>query len=185
MKKVTLWISLVTAILIGGCNKNTSPKTFSNMDVKTTYSTAANYPAGTGYAIVNLPSAVDPDSEEARIEQRIQTALANELTSKGYKPVNAAEAQFYVAWSLQVKQDIDVLAGMSDEPGNEWIAVILTPEEYVGGALMVQIMDARKKMPVWLGVFNANVELTDVGEQEKKERIAFAMRELLKSFPPK
>jgi len=39
--------------------------------------------------------------------------------------------------------------------------------------------------PVWLGAFNADVVLKSVSEQEKQAESGYAVRELLKPFPPK
>jgi hypothetical protein len=60
----------------------------------------------------------------------------------------------------------------------------LSPEGYASGAFFVQIVNARKKKPVWMGVFNAEISLAEVSEQKKQARIAYAVRELLKSFSP-
>ena len=59
------------------------------------------------------------------------------------------------------------------------------PNDYVTGALLVQIIDAKSMEPVWLGAFNADMTLTSVSEQEKQERVGYAVHELLKNFPPK
>jgi len=46
------------------------------------------------------------------------------------------------------------------------------------------MIDAKSMEPVWLGVFNADITLASVSEQEKQERVNYAVRELLKPFPP-
>ncbi len=175
---------LAAVILIGACRKNTPPKTLSNMNVKTSSSPEARFPAGSQYALVKQTFDMSQQGEAAAINQRIQTALTNELAAKGYNAGNPAEADFFVGYSLKVQQEMDDLMGLSKEQGNEWMAAILSPEGYASGAFFVQIVNARKKKPVWMGVFNAEISLAEVSEQKKQARIAYAVRELLKSFSP-
>lgn len=184
MRNKIVFVILAAAIATVGCKKNTPPKTFSNMTVKTSSSPDAKFPAGSQFALVKQVFDVSQVDEAARINQRIQTALVDELTAKGYKASDSAEADFLVGYSLKVAQEMDDLAMISQERGNEWIASILSPEGYAGGALFVQIVDPRKKAPVWLGIFNAEISLASVTEQKKQERVAYAVRELLKSFSP-
>jgi hypothetical protein len=125
------------------------------------------------------------EGEAAKVFQRIQTLLSSELKRKGYKPGEYAEINFFVAYTLQLQQQIDILVGKSKVQGNEWIVALVSPEDYVSGALLVQIIDAKSMEPVWLGVFNADVALSSVSEQKKQERVGYAVHELLKAFPPK
>ena len=81
--------------------------------------------------------------------------------------------------------DINILVGKSKIEGNEWISALVVPNDYVSGALLVQIIDAKSMEPAGLGVFNAYITLAFVSEQEKQERVGYAVRELLKTFPPK
>ncbi len=184
MKNSVLWILSAAALVIAGCNKDATPQTLSGIRVKASSSPAAKFPAGSRYAFVQFAGDAALEGEEGAIDKRIRTALAEELKTKGYKPGSYSDIAFFVAYSLKVQQEIDVLAGISGQPGNEWVAIILTPEDYVGGALFVQVIDAKKMTPVWAGIFNANIELTKVSEREKKQRVGYAVRELLKTFPP-
>jgi hypothetical protein len=180
----TLFIILAAVIWAGGCDKDTPPKTFSNMNVKMSSNPEVKFSVGSQFALVKQAFDLSQNDDAAMINQRIQTALANELTAKGYKASDPADADFFVGYSLKVQQEMDDLMIISKEQGNEWIAAILSPEGYAGGALFVQIVDARKKIPVWLGVFNAEISLSTVSEEKKQERVAYAVRELLKSFSP-
>jgi hypothetical protein len=184
MKNSVLLILSAAVLVFGGCNKDTSPQTFSNVHIKSSSSPAAKFPAGSSYAFVQIAGDSVLEGEEAMVDKRIRTALADELKTKSYKPGSDSDTTFFVAYSLKVQQEIDVLAGIGGQPGNEWVAIILTPEDYVGGALFVQVIDAKKMTPVWAGIFNANIELAKVSEREKKKRVGYAVRELLKTFPP-
>jgi len=187
--RVISMFSLVLFILVtGGCNsekKAAAPETFSNVSVVTAHGSDAQFPAGSKYAFVEFAPDTEQTGELALIDQRIQTALTKELRKKGYRPGEYGDVKFFVGYTLGVQQQIDVLIGKSKAAGNEWITAIVTPQNYVSGALLVQIINAKTMEPVWLGVFNADVKLVSVSEKAKQERTAYAVRELLKSFPPK
>jgi hypothetical protein len=179
---------LVVVISVAGCTrgKNTpTPSTLSNVGIRTSYNPSVQYPKGAHFAFVQNAKANEGDEEETRIARRIQTALTNELTKKGYKPGEYEEIDFFVGYSLGLRHEIEVLVAKSKSQGSEWMTAIVTPDDYVTGALLVQIIDAKKMEPVWLGVFNADVALDSIGERDKQERADYAVGELLKLYPPK
>lgn len=183
----TGFFSLVVAavITLGGCHSEnkTVPPTLSNVNVTTSHSPAAKFPVGSTYAFVTFASGYGKGDAADQIDQRIQKALSDELKKKGYKPGSYAAINFFVAYTFGLQQQIDVLIAKSHAQGNEWISVVTTPSEYVNGALLVQIIDAKSMEPVWLGVVNADIRLAAVSEQAKRERAEYAVRELLKAFP--
>lgn len=187
MKSKILFTILVAIIVVSGCSsekKVTVPQTLSNVCVRTSYSPAAKFPVGSKYAFVKFASDSDLDGEAAMIDQRIQKSLSAELKKKGYKSGEYGDVGFFVTYTLGLQQEMDILVGKSKVQGNEWIGVLVIPDDYVSGALLVQIIDAKNMEPVWLGVFNADVALASVNEREKLERVGYAVHELLKSFPP-
>jgi hypothetical protein len=188
MKSPFLSFSMVMVIAVCGCSmfeNTTSPATLENAGVRTSYSPSSKFPAGAKYAFVQFASDESQDSEVAMIDGRIKAALAGELKKKGYKPGEYEGIDFFVVYALGLQQQIDVLVAKSKVQGNEWITAVVAPSDYVNGALVVQIIDAKTMEPVWLGVFNADVALKSVSEKEKQDRVSYAVRELLKSFPPK
>lgn len=188
MRHCLYFAILVAVIGIGGCTmgkKTATPGTLSNVGVRTSFSPAAQFPRGSHYAFVQFAAASDRSEEEARIEQRLRTSLSNELKNKGYKPGEYSDIDFFVVYTLGLQHEIEVLIGKSKVQGNEWITALVAPNDYVSGALLVQMIDAKKMEPVWLGVFNAEVALVSISERDKQERADFAVRELLKQFPPK
>jgi hypothetical protein len=179
---------LATMIVVGGCNSakpTAMPATLSNVSVVTAQNPTAQFPAGSKYAFVRSASEIDQDTEAGLIVQRIQTALTSELKKKGFKPGEYSDVRFFVSYTLGVKQEILVLASKSKSQGNEWISAMLVPNDYVSGALMVEIIDAKTLEPVWVGVFNADIQLVSVDEGAKRERVKYAVQELLKTFPEK
>jgi hypothetical protein len=188
MESKILCIVLAAFIVVGGCNlekKATVPQTLSNMTVRTSYSPDAKFPKGSKYAFLKFAYDSDQGTEAGMIDRRIQTALSDELKKKGYKPGEYGDVRFLVAYTLGLQHQIGILVGKSKVQGNEWIAAVVVPNDYVSGALLVQVIDAKSMEPVWLGVFNADVALASVSEQQKQERVAYAVHALLKTFPPK
>jgi hypothetical protein len=188
MKAQVLLIVLTAIPLFCGCQsdkKATEPQTLSNVSVRTSYSPAATFPEGSKYAFVTMASDSDQNPEVAKVYRRIQTSLSKELKTKGYQAGEYADIRFFVVYTLGLQQQMDILIGKSKIQGNEWISALVVPNDYVSGALLVQIIDAKSMGPVWLGVFNADVALVSVGEPQKQERVEYAVHELLKQFPPK
>jgi hypothetical protein len=188
MNKKIISFILTTVIIVSGCNsgkKAATPDTFSNVNIVTAHSPAAQFPAGSKYAFVKFASDIDKDSEAGLIVQRVETALTNEMKKKGYKPGEYADVKFFVSYALGIEQEIVILASKSKSQGNEWISAMVVPNDYVSGALLVQIIDAKTMEPVWLGVFNADVTLASVDEKTKRQRVGYAVGELLKTFPVK
>jgi hypothetical protein len=178
---------LAAAIFAGGCNmerKTAVPETFSNVSVRTSYSPDAKFPAGSKYAFVEYASDSEQRPEVASVEQRIQTALGDQLKKKGFKPAKYSDVDFFVAYNVGLQHEINVLAAKSKEPGNNWIGVLVIPNDYVSGALLVQMIDAKSMEPTWLGIFNTDITLTSVSEKQKKQRVEYAVKELLMTFPP-
>jgi hypothetical protein len=188
MKAHICSIILTAAILGGGCHSQreaSMPQTLSNVKVTTAFSPGTKLPASGKYAFVAFASESEQDPEIAVIDQRIQASLSGELKKKGYQPGEYGDIRFFVAYSLGLQQQLDVLIAKSETEGNEWIGALVIPNDYVSGALLVQIIDAQRMEPVWLGVFNADIAIASVSEQDKQERVSYAVRELLKSFPPR
>lgn len=188
MKSLHLAGVILMFVVIGGCTmskKTAVPNTLSNVGVRTSYSPTAQFPQGAHYAFVQFAPGDSQDSETAMIDQRIKKALAGALKQKGYKPGEYEDINFFVVYALGLQHQIDVLVAKSKVQGNEWITAVVAPSDYVNGALVVQMIDAKTMEPVWLGVFNADVAITSLSEQEKQTRADYAVRELLKHFPPK
>jgi len=187
MENKILCIILTAVVFAGGCSsekKASVPETFSNVTVRATYNPDAQFTKGSKYAFVKYASDSEQGSELAMIDQRIQTALDKQLREKGFKPAENKGVDFFVAYTIGLQQEINVLAAQSKEKGNEWINVLVIPNDYVNGAVLVKIIDAKSMEPTWLGIFNADITLATVSEQQKQQRVAYAVRELLKTFPP-
>jgi len=190
MRKGIVLVVLAAMMVVGGCQlwqgkEAAVPSTLSNVSVVTAYQPSAQFPRGSTYAFVKLASDEDMSDAAAAIDQRLQKAFAAELKSKGYKPSKGADTDLFVVYTLGIRQQVDVLLAKSKEPGREWIAAVVAPQNYVNGALLVEVIDGKKMEPAWLGVFNADVGLVTVDDKAKDERVAYAVKNVLKTFPPK
>ncbi len=186
MKKNLIFLILAAVIVLSGCHfgkKDNVPQTLSNVNVTTSCSPAAKFPSGSKYAFVAFAANQEQSDEVGQIDRRIQNALSEELKKKGFKPGEYTDINFFVAYTFGLQQQIDVLVAKSKEQGNEWISVVVAARDYVNGAMLVQVIDAKSMEPVWLGVFNADIQLASVDEQTKQERVGYAVRQLLRTFP--
>jgi hypothetical protein len=189
MQSARVWMVLMVAVVtLSGCQMGKPaavPATFSNVSVVTAADPSAKFPSGSRYAFVKYAADSDKTGEAAMVQQRIEKAMTEELKKKGFKPGEYSDIRFFVAYTIGLQHEIDVLLGKSKEQGKEWITAVVMPRDYVTGALLVQVIDAKSMEPVWLGVFNADMQLVSVDEQAKRERVGYAVHEVLKSFPPK
>ncbi len=188
MENKILSIILTALTLAGGCyseKKAAVPETLSNVTVRASYNPTAKFTRGSNYAFVKFASDSEQEPELALIDQRIQTALAKQLKEKGFKPAKYKGVGFFVTYTIGLQQEINVLAAKSKEQGNDWINVLVIPNDYVSGALLVQIIDAKSMEPIWLGICNADITLALVSEQQKQRRVEYVVTEMLKTFPPK
>jgi hypothetical protein len=180
---------LVAGVLVtSGCNYGKTaavPESLSNVRVVSAFSPDAKYAAGSKYAFVKLAEDSELEGEAALVQQRIEKAMVAELKKKGYKPSKLTDTKFFVVYTGAIAAQMDVLAAKGQNQGNEWIMAVVQPRDYVSGALLVEVIDAKTMEPVWLGVFNSDIALAKVTEEAKRERVAYAVRQVLASFPPK
>ncbi|MHC4553071.1 MAG: DUF4136 domain-containing protein, partial [Planctomycetota bacterium] len=69
--------------------------------------------------------------------------------------------------------------------GEEWITVVGMPDDFIEGALVVDVIDYTNLRTVWRGVCHVNIALLEVSETEKQQRVQYAVKKLLETFPPK
>jgi hypothetical protein len=123
---------------------------------------------GSHYAFVQFAAAVTA-VKRGQIEQRLRTSLSNELKSKGYKPGEYSDIDFFVVYTLGLQHEIEVLIGKSKVQGNEWITALVAPNDYVSGALLVQMIDAKKMEPCG-GCVKAIVALVSIARPTNTKR---------------
>ena len=187
MKKCTMLISgLLAIVIVGGCTKTLEqPESMSDIQVVTTYAPQAVFPASASYAFLRMRPEQENVSDEAKvIVRRLRDAIKDELSSKRYKPAKG-EIDYIVDYQLVAQYSVSILAERTQEDGQDWLTVVGVPDDFVQGALVIDVIDTATLKPVWRGLCNANIALADVTDEERNQRARYAVQELLKTFPPK
>ncbi len=187
MKKIFILSIVVTNIVFNGCtnNQQTLPSTISDIVISTTYNPKARFPDTATCAFLRL----DPEKEglppEAEsIAERIREALQDGLENKKYKISKSGTIDYLIDYRIVAQQNVKILAERTQISGLEWLTVVGIPDNFIKGSLVVDVIDVKSLKPVWRGICNANIALAPVSEQEKETRVKYAVRQLLKTFPP-
>ena len=183
------WTAVVCMMLMAGCageseSTSTMPATFSDVIVTTSYDPEASFSKEGSFAFLVYQAELDPalGIDYAAVDNRIREAIQKELTRKGFKYGITENLRYHVTYEVVVEPQYEQkIINPFDE---DWMTV-LELKDYAKGALVVKFRNADSPKPIWAGIFNGSTLLGKVSEQEKEERVAFAIGELLKSFPPK
>ena len=178
---------LITSF-ITGCSSSQKPvpATISDIVVSTTYDPEAKFPRMAYYAFLRKrPEREGLPPEATLIVRRIRDSIKHELKSKGYQTYKDHEIDYLVDYQIAMQHNISVLAERSEIAGQEWISIVGIPDDFVQGALVLDVIDVNTLKPVWRGVCNADIVLAPVSEEEKELRVRYVIQQLLKTFPPK
>lgn len=187
MKKNVILIGVLAAIvLMVGCSKTVErPASLSEVQVVTTYAPQAVFAKSASYAFLRERPEQEEMPDDAKvIVRRVRDAIKAELHAKHYKAAKEDQIDYIVDYHIVTQYSVSILAERSQEDGHEWMTIIGVPDDFVQGALVIDIFDATQLKPVWRGLCNANIALDDVSIEEKDQRIRYAVQELLKTFPP-
>ena len=187
MKKcIMLIICVVIMVSIGGCTKTLEqPVTMSDVQIVTAYAPQANFPKSASYAFLRRgPEQEDMSNEQKVIIRRLRDAIKDELASKKYKAAKEDQIDYIVDYQLVAQYSVSILAERTQVEGQDWMTIIGVPDDFVQGALVIDIFDAAELKPVWRGLCNVNIALADASVEEKNQRARYAVQELLKTFPP-
>lgn len=186
MKIFLVVINCVMAIMIvSGCSTSVEqPVTLLDVQIVTAYEPSAAFPKSASYAFLPQRPEQEAVSEEAKvIVRRLRDAIKDELASKSYKPAKD-EIDYIVDYQLVAQYSMSILAERTQEDGQDWMTVVGVPDDFVQGALVIDVIDTATLKPVWRGLCNANIALADVTDEERNQRARYAVQELLKTFPP-
>lgn len=128
-----------------------------------------NVPALPNPAVAGVAGVTNP-----LIGQRVQDAIQQELTKKGYQQVtNPSMADFTVQYTIGAQDRIEI-NNYRNGPG--WWGGGVDAHQYREGSLAVNIFDARTNRAVWHGWANKVVgkEMEQSSEQPIREAIAAA-----------
>ncbi|MCK5439186.1 MAG: DUF4136 domain-containing protein [Gemmatimonadetes bacterium] len=120
------------------------------------------------------------------IEQRIQDAVDRTLASKGYRKVNANDADFVVAFHAGTEDKLDVYSTY-DYYGYGWRRGFATQttnvRQYTEGTLLIDVIATSTRELVWRGVGSKSLS-SDRDPEKVTQRINEAVADILAEFPP-
>src|SRR5690349_25077715 len=140
----------------------------------------------------------DRRADSSTVDMRIRIAVATQLRLKGYQALPEGEPDFYVAYHVGLKDSSpnmstqyysDGKAGHAfshsadtRSAGKSAPAVNDTPS-YLGGSLLLDIIDARSQKLVWRGTAAGEVDPGLTSEQ-RDARTKAIVHSVLSHFPP-
>jgi hypothetical protein len=184
--------SCVIAVWLSGC---ASPKIGYDYDRSTDFSAYRTY----AWTSDDQQKTGDRRVDSSSTDIRIRTAIAAQLSLKGYAASTGSRPDFLVAYYIQVKEGTadqsqqyfsDGMAGKpfvhSVDTRNPSGKPRTGPEapSYMAGTLLVDIIDASSNKLAWRGTASGMVE-PNLSSQERDERIRMILRDVLSNFPPK
>jgi len=166
-------LSMAVAILLGlsGCTPT------NDIEVESVTNEKVNLKAYKTYQFLEESGVVESDSKGKLIESdkkmaaMIEDVINEQLQKKGKKPT-AEKPDFFVAYVGG--SDKDAVKVKVDEKGKQMIET--SPE----AALLIMLIDANTGAV--LKVSTAEGEMKSLPEKEKRERIEFAVRNMLKNI---
>ncbi|MFC1760835.1 DUF4136 domain-containing protein [Planctomycetota bacterium] len=186
MKTVLLTTIIAALGVLTGCATEpaTLPPTLTDVIVQTTYDPQATFPKQGTFAFLHLQE--EPEGplsiEFAEVDNRIREALTKVLTKKGYRYGMTDELNYLISYRILLEPEYEMeILNPFDE---DWKAVAKM-KEHAKGALVVKVHKMPAPKPVWIGIFDTTVMLSEISEAEKDERVAYVANELMKTFPPK
>ena len=129
----------------------------------------------------------NPKLDDPLVQGRIQTALVNALSAKGFTKVKSGKPDFYVAYHIALQQKLDartIYTGYG--PYRGWYGVggaQTIVESYDLGTLLVDFIDSGTNNVIWRGTAQSRIQELKTPE-ERQARIQDAVDRLLEQFPP-
>ncbi len=138
--------------------------------------------------------------DNADMDIRLRTAIGAQLHQKGYNLALQGPPDFYVAYSLGLRDRTpdessrylsDGMAGHafshsvdSRPPNAPRDTAPPPPDPTIGGSLLIDIVEATSHRLVWRGTADGKAD-PSLTAAERNERIRRIVRDILANFPPK
>ena len=162
-----------------------------SVKVTTDYDPSASFSAYKSYAWLPKPIEKTGDIrvDNPLLHTRVRDAVEAELALKGYEKLAGDKPDFYIGYHLSLTTQLDVTR-MNDYygygVGRRWgpagvPQTVVT--EYEVGALVLDVVDAKRETLVWRGSGQRRVKESPTPE-ETTQRVREAVAEILKRFPP-
>jgi hypothetical protein len=121
------------------------------------------------------------------LHQRIESAIEDVLTSRGYALAEQAPPDFLVAYHVAVETKLEARTLYSGYQTGVWIGPMWAEtylDEYQLGTLLIDVIDPARLEVIWRGRAQGRVEPWRSPEQ-REARVREAVTKLLAKFPPR
>jgi len=170
MKKVISIIILVAAFVLQSC---------STLNVSTDYDPAYDFGSLKSYKWIERADN-DPINTIPLIAKRFNTAIGNELKTRGYQLSENDDADFLVTYTIITKDKLNIqdhgYYGTWRYGGRD-----ISVTQYTEGTIILDFIDADKEELFWRGVGSSVLHSDSEG---RDERIREAANQLMADFPP-
>lgn len=184
MKSIAIIATACIALLCGCAT---------TLNVHSDHDSAQNFAAYRTFSWISDQPMIAPPDDAARVSplnrRRIEEAIENALTSKGFQKATDREAaDFVVSYSVGARDRIDAhsfpgpYAGIWHW-GRPYFGREVDVHVYREGTLAIDVFDGRTHQPVWHGWATKTVTEHDV--RHAAEQIPPAVASILENFPPR
>jgi hypothetical protein len=134
-----------------------------------------------------------PPNNDEFLGQRIRSAVDGAMQGKGYRPVAANEADFFVGYQLLLEEEVSYQT-VNDYWGPGWgyggyyggvgtVSSQTTETRYTVGTFVLDFFDASTRNLVWRGSAEGRVHETN-NPEERQQRANDVATAVLAQFPP-
>ncbi len=126
------------------------------------------------------------------VQRRVLQALVNQLELAGFREVSEAEADFWIAYRVDVLDKTQISSsgsyvtygqGGRGRYGGVGYGGGVDSYDYTEGVLVLDFIDPKTEELVWRGTAERRVDAAK-GPQKSEERINLAFAKILERFPP-
>jgi hypothetical protein len=173
-------IAVALLVVLGGCS--------GGMEIQTDVDPAADFSGFKtwNWVPVSAEKTGDPGVDDGVVRTRIQNAVEEELTKRGYLK-STDTPDFLVNYHTAMKDELNSMEMQEyyeAQTYEEFRKDVTYTYTWHKGTLILDFIDAKSNKLVWRGAARAEVNLNDSAET-KKARISKAVERMLREFPPK
>lgn len=184
----TLFALTFTILLLAGCQSTPTP------EIQAQTAKDADFSQYQTFSLTDTPS-IQVYGEPEPVAQDVATAIARELTAKGYRQVDS-NGDLFINFHAEIDNDVQAFNNAipitPDRTGyyRSWASLYgPLPQEREGGttrityagAINIDVVDRTANQAVWQGVYQR--KLTAEDEHERTKVIDGAVKSLLFSLP--
>jgi hypothetical protein len=157
------------------------------VDVNVDYDTERDFSAYRSFGLLPDPPATgNVRADSPLLQKRIREALSAQLTLQGYE--TSETPQLLVGYHASTTQKLDIRTVDSRYGYGHWrhggtLGVETEVREYEEGALVIDIVDAKRNALLWRGIGRLRLRKNPNPEQVS-ERVRVVVAEILTRFPP-